>query len=124
MKSNIQELPEGLDTVIAESGVNFSIGQKQLLCLARAIFHYNKILVLDEATSNVDPLTDSLIQKIIKAKFADCTVLTIAHRLRTVMDSDRILVMDDGKLVEFDCPEQLLKKKNGYFYSLVTQSKK
>lgn len=122
MKSKIQELPESLNTIIVESGANFSIGQKQLLCLARAIIHHNKILFLDEATSNVDPHTDSLIQKTIRAKFAECTVLTIAHRLHTVMDSDKVLVMDNGKIVEFDCPDELLKKTDGYFYSLVRQS--
>lgn len=119
MKSKIQELPENLDTVIVEGGANFSIGQRQLICLARAIINYNQILFLDEATSNVDPQTDSVIQRTIRSKFADCTVLTIAHRLQTVMDSDRIMVIDNGKVVEFDTPGQLLKDKNGYFYSLV-----
>lgn len=77
---------------------------------------------MDEATSNVDPHTDNLIQKTIRAKFSQCTVLTIAHRLNTIMDSDKILVMDDGRVVEFDSPENLLKKEAGYFYSLVMQS--
>lgn len=122
MKSKIHELPDSLNTVIVESGNNFSIGQKQLLCLARALIHHNKILFLDEATSNVDPHTDSLIQKTIRAKFAECTVLTVAHRLHTVMDSDKVLVMDNGKVVEFDNPEELLKMKDGYFYSLVRQA--
>lgn len=121
MKSKIQDLPKSLDTLIIESGTNFSIGQRQLLCLARAIINRNQILFLDEATSNVDPHTDSLIQKTIRAKFADCTVLTIAHRLQTVIDSDRIMVMDNGRVVEFDRPEELLRKKNGYFYSLVME---
>lgn len=122
MKPKIQDLPESLDTLIAESGANFSIGQRQLLCLARAIIHHNQILFLDEATSNVDPQTDNLIQRTVKSKFADSTVLTIAHRLLTVMDSDRVLVMDKGKVVEFDSPGELLKKKDGYFYALVMQS--
>lgn len=122
MKSKIQELPENIDTIIVEGGANFSIGQRQLLCLARAIINHNQILFLDEATSNVDPQTDSVIQKTIRTKFADCTVLTIAHRLQTVMDSDRIMVIDNGKLVEFDRPSELLKNKNGYFYSLVLQT--
>lgn len=121
MKSKIQDIPESLDALIIENGSNFSIGQRQLLCLARAIINRNQILFLDEATSNIDPQTDRLIQKSVKANFADCTVLTVAHRLQTIMDSDRVMVMENGKVVEYDSPEKLLKKKNGYFYSLVTE---
>ncbi|XP_017887469.1 multidrug resistance-associated protein 4-like isoform X2 [Ceratina calcarata] len=116
------ELKEmGLEGHINEGGSNLSVGQRQLVCLARAIVKNNPILVLDEATANVDPQTDGLIQKTIRTKFANCTVLTIAHRLNTVMDSDRILVMDAGSVVEFDAP-YLLIQKNGYLNSMIKET--
>ncbi|XP_044598198.1 probable multidrug resistance-associated protein lethal(2)03659 [Cotesia glomerata] len=117
------ELKEmGLDEHINEGGSNLSVGQRQLVCLARAIVRNNKILVLDEATANVDPRTDEFIQKAIKRKFADCTVLTIAHRLNTVMDSDKILVMDAGSVVEFDHPYILLQNENGKLSNLIQET--
>eukprot|EP00088_Acartia_fossae_P025098 TRINITY_DN25950_c0_g1_i2.p2 TRINITY_DN25950_c0_g1~~TRINITY_DN25950_c0_g1_i2.p2 ORF type:complete len:133 (-),score=56.20 TRINITY_DN25950_c0_g1_i2:241-639(-) len=109
---------------MSEGGLNFSVGQRQLVCLARAVLRENKILVLDEATANVDPRTDQLIQEQIRARFRDCTVLTIAHRLHTIMDSDRILVLSDGKVVEFDEPYQLLLKPEGVLSELVAQTGK
>ncbi|XP_023228581.1 multidrug resistance-associated protein 4-like [Centruroides sculpturatus] len=119
LKEVINKLPGGLDTHLSEGGRNFSVGERQLICLARTILRRNKILVMDEATSNIDKSTDSRIQKVIREKFKSCTVLTIAHRLHTVIDSDRVLVIDTGRLQEFDSPYALLKNVNGTFYNLI-----
>ncbi|KAH0807341.1 hypothetical protein GEV33_015450 [Tenebrio molitor] len=105
LKDMLSDLPSGLDTMILEGGENFSLGQKQLLCLVRAMLRNVKIVVMDEATANVDLSTDALIQATIRRKFRQCTVITIAHRLDTVMDSDKILVLESGRVVEFDAPE-------------------
>ena len=95
-----------------------SIGQRQLLCLARALLRKTKILILDEATAAIDHNTDDLIQNTIRTAFADCTVITIAHRLNTIMDSTRILVLDKGQIAEFDQPKNLLDKRDSIFYSM------
>lgn len=111
-----------LDFKVSEGGSNFSLGQRQLVCLARAILRANRILVLDEATANVDPKTDEFIQRTIRTRFADCTVLTVAHRLNTIMDSDRVMVMDSGRLVEFDHPYLLLNNPEGHFTKMVKET--
>jgi len=103
---------------VTEGGDNFSAGQRQLLCLARAVLRKTKVLVLDEATSAVDFETDELLQKTIRQEFKDCTILTIAHRLNTIMDSDRVIVLDAGRIVEFDTPQALLATPTSIFYSM------
>ncbi|XP_049584650.1 ATP-binding cassette sub-family C member 4 isoform X3 [Syngnathus scovelli] len=122
MKAAVEELPSKMETLLTESGSNFSMGQRQLLCLARAILRKNRILVIDEATANVDPRTDSLIQQTIRGKFQECTVLTIAHRLNTIIDCDRILVLDASKIHEYDEPYVLLQNHQGLFYQMVQQT--
>uniref|UniRef100_A0A8C3LI24 Canalicular multispecific organic anion transporter 1 n=1 Tax=Chrysolophus pictus TaxID=9089 RepID=A0A8C3LI24_CHRPC len=112
LKAYVQELPERLQHIVSEGGENLSVGQRQLVCLARALLRKAKILILDEATAAVDLETDHLIQTTIRSAFADCTVLTIAHRLHTIMDSNRVMVMHAGKIVEFDSPEKLLQKQS------------
>ncbi|CAH0557997.1 unnamed protein product [Brassicogethes aeneus] len=118
----LKDAASSLDFQVSEGGSNFSLGQRQLICLARAILRMNKVLVLDEATANVDPQTDHLIQKTIRTKFANCTVLTIAHRLNTIMDSDKVLVMESGTMVEFDHPHLLLQNPDGYFHKMVLET--
>ncbi|XP_076736109.1 ATP-binding cassette sub-family C member 4-like isoform X2 [Maylandia zebra] len=124
LKSVVEELPGKLETALAESGSNFSVGQRQLVCLARAVLRKNRILIIDEATANVDPRTDELIQKTIRDKFRECTVLTIAHRLNTIVDSDRILVLDAGKIHAYDEPYTLLQDPTNIFYKMVQQTGK
>ncbi|KAL3283196.1 hypothetical protein HHI36_006346 [Cryptolaemus montrouzieri] len=113
---------ESLDSKVSEGGSNFSAGQRQLICLARAIVRNNRVLVMDEATANVDPETDSLIQKTIRRCFEQCTVLTVAHRLNTIMDSDRVIVMDAGEMKEFAAPHELLQNPEGFFTKMVMET--
>ncbi|XP_033100013.1 multidrug resistance-associated protein 4-like [Anneissia japonica] len=122
LKSTVSELPEKLGAPVSEGGSNFSVGQRQLLCLARALLRHTRILIVDEATANVDIKTDQLIQATIREKFKHCTVLTIAHRLNTIMDSDRILILDQGKIAEFDEPFVLLQKEDGLLTKMVSES--
>ncbi|KFW76415.1 Canalicular multispecific organic anion transporter 1, partial [Manacus vitellinus] len=111
LKTYVQDHPEGLLHLVSEGGENLSVGQRQLVCLARALLRKAKILILDEATAAVDLETDHLIQTTIRSEFSDCTVLTIAHRLHTIMDSNRVMVLQAGQIVEFDSPEELLQKQ-------------
>ncbi|KAJ2824990.1 hypothetical protein IWW50_003067, partial [Coemansia erecta] len=109
----------GLEKWVEADGRNFSVGQRQLVCLCRALLWQRKILILDEATANVDSKTDALMQEIISKEFKDCTILTIAHRINTIMDCDRVLVMDHGRVTEFDTPNKLLATKGSRFAQLV-----
>lgn len=118
LKSFVKAMPAGLNHEISEGGENLSVGQRQLVCLARALLRKTKVLVLDEATAAVDLETDDLIQKTIRSQFKDCTVLTIAHRLNTILDSDKVIVLDRGEIIEFDSPSSLLEDKNSAFYSM------
>jgi len=118
LKAFVKTLSDGLEYKIAESGENLSVGQRQLVCLARALLRKTKVLILDEATAAIDLETDELIQATIRSQFNDCTILTIAHRLNTIMDSDRIVVLDQGMIAEYDSPSVLMANKNSIFYGM------
>ncbi|XP_024518371.1 ABC transporter C family member 2 isoform X2 [Selaginella moellendorffii] len=119
LKDVVKRNSKGLDAEVAEAGENFSVGQRQLLSLARALLRRCKILVLDEATAAVDVGTDAIIQKTIREEFRACTMLIIAHRLNTIIDCDKILVLDAGKVVEMDTPATLLANENGVFTGMI-----
>ncbi|URE19194.1 BAG domain [Musa troglodytarum] len=119
LKDVIRRNSLGLDAEVSEAGENFSVGQRQLLSLARALLRRSKILVLDEATAAVDVRTDSLIQKTIREEFKSCTMLIIAHRLNTIIDCDRILLLSAGQVLEFETPEALLSNEESAFYKMV-----
>uniref|UniRef100_A0A1X7VQK3 Uncharacterized protein n=1 Tax=Amphimedon queenslandica TaxID=400682 RepID=A0A1X7VQK3_AMPQE len=122
LKSVVEELEGGLESLVSEGGGNLSVGQRQLFCLGRALLQSNTILILDEATANVDMETDAIIQQVIREQFSNYTVLTIAHRLDTVMDSDRIMILRSGELIEFDVPHILLSQSSSYLSKLVEQT--
>ena len=119
MTDTIGDLPCGLNTLVAESGTNFSVGQRQLLCLARAILKKSKILVLDEPTANVDSRTDKLLQEAVNKSFRDATIISVAHRLDTVIENDYILVLGHGEILEYGSPGELIRRKDGHFASMV-----
>ncbi|XP_049764041.1 multidrug resistance-associated protein 1 isoform X1 [Schistocerca cancellata] len=118
LKAFVKGCAAGLNHEVTEGGENLSVGQRQLVCLARALLRKTKVLILDEATAAVDLETDDLIQQTIRTEFEHCTVLTIAHRLNTIMDYNRIIVLDKGKVVEFDSPQSLLENRTSIFYSM------
>ncbi|XP_074657511.1 multidrug resistance-associated protein 1-like [Tubulanus polymorphus] len=114
----VKSLKNELDHEVSENGENFSIGQRQLICLCRALLRKTKIIVLDEATASIDIETDEIIQSMIRKRFSDCTIITIAHRISTVIDYTRILVLDEGRLMEYDSPENLLHNGESQFYKM------
>ena len=122
LKNYATSLSGGLDYLISEGGNNFSVGQRQLLCLARACLRKTKILFLDEATAAVDFLTDDLIQATLQNEFQCSTIMTIAHRINTIMNSDKVVVMEDGNVLEFDSPKNLCMKKDSMFYSMAKKA--
>ncbi|CAN1178199.1 ABC transporter C family member 10 [Linum perenne] len=117
----IQQKKEGLSTSVAEDGTNWSMGQRQLFCLVRAVLRKSKILVLDEATASIDNATDAILQRTIRTEFAECTVITVAHRIPTVMDSTKVLAISEGKLAEYDEPGKLMNEEESLFRSLVEE---
>ncbi|KAF4399164.1 hypothetical protein G4B88_023758 [Cannabis sativa] len=121
LKEAIKDKEKGLDSLVVDDGSNWSMGQRQLFCLGRALLRRSQILVLDEATASIDNATDMILQKIIRTEFANCTVITVAHRIPTVMDCNMVLAMSDGKIVEYDEPMKLMKKENSLFGKLVKE---
>ena len=121
MEKHVRELPEALDAAVEEGGRNFSVGERQLLCLARVVLQHPMIVVMDEATASLDEQTQATVMRTIQRDFSDCTVLMVAHRLSTVMDSDKVCVMDGGRVAEFDSPAKLLSSQ-GLFSQMVNAS--
>ncbi|KAB1254396.1 ATP-binding cassette sub-family C member 9 [Camelus dromedarius] len=119
LKNMVKSLPGGLDAVVTEGGENFSVGQRQLFCLARAFVRKSSILIMDEATASIDMATENILQKVVMTAFADRTVVTIAHRVHTILTADLVIVMKRGNILEYDTPESLLAQEDGVFASFV-----
>ena len=109
--------------MITEEGKNLSVGERQLICIIRAILRKNKIVILDEATANIDVVTEQTIQKLIDEEFQDATVICIAHRLNTIIRSDRVLVMGEGRMLEYDTPQALMANPKSIFSMMLHEKK-
>ncbi|KAK4747902.1 hypothetical protein SAY87_014488 [Trapa incisa] len=118
LREAVQEKDGGLSSLVMQDGSNWSMGQRQLFCLGRALLKRRRILVLDEATASIDNATDSILQRTIRTEFASCTVITVAHRIPTVMDCTMVLGMSDGRLVEYDEPMKLMNREDFLFGQL------
>lgn len=119
IKDMVSQLPNSLHSEVTDNGENFSVGERQLLCVARALLRHSKVLLLDEATAAIDTETDRLIQDTIRTSFSGCTTLVIAHRLNTVLNCNRIMVLDQGQILEFDTPSNLLANENSCFRAMM-----
>ncbi|XP_068075761.1 ATP-binding cassette sub-family C member 9 isoform X5 [Danio rerio] len=119
LKNMVKALPGGLDAVVTEGGENFSVGQRQLFCLARAFVRKSSILIMDEATASIDMATENILQKVVMTAFADRTVVTIAHRVHTILTADLVIVMKRGSIMEYEKPEILMEQEDGLFASFV-----
>uniref|UniRef100_A0A3B3TTS7 ATP-binding cassette, sub-family C (CFTR/MRP), member 8 n=1 Tax=Poecilia latipinna TaxID=48699 RepID=A0A3B3TTS7_9TELE len=123
LKPVVKTLPGGLDAMVTEGGENFSQGQRQLFCLARAFVRKSSILIMDEATASIDMATESILQKVVMTSFADRTVVTIAHRVHTILNADLVIVMKRGIILEYDTPQALLDREDSVFASFVRADK-
>ncbi|XP_074853850.1 ATP-binding cassette sub-family C member 8 isoform X8 [Carettochelys insculpta] len=123
LKHVVKALPGGLDAIVTEGGENFSQGQRQLFCLARAFVRKTSIFIMDEATASIDMATENILQKVVMTAFADRTVVTIAHRVHTILNSDLVIVMKRGVILEYDKPEVLLEQEDSVFASFVQADK-
>lgn len=124
LKAQLQALLQnegGLDQLISEGGTNLSSGEKQLICICRAILRKSKVIILDEATANMDMITEQKIQELITENFKDSTVLVVAHRLNTIINSDKVLVLDEGRVKEYDAPDALMKNPQSDFAKLLQE---
>ena len=116
--------PKGIDQEISENGSNLSSGERQLISICRAILRKSKVVILDEATANIDVITEQKIQKLINTQFLDATMVVIAHRINTIIQSDRVLVLSFGQIKEFDSPQNLMSNKRSEFSKLISELKK
>lgn len=123
IRVGIQHIITNLETIVEDGGSSYSSGEKQLICLARAAMAKCKILVLDEATANMDIETDKMLHKVINEIFCDCTILTIAHRLHFILNCNKVLVLDNGNVVEFDEPKTLMHKEDSFLHKMCQESK-